>query len=400
MIYLTDKELNEIIKGDNMWALMVVPSDFPNNDAGAVRDEAFAQIYRILGYDVRLIGRGTEIYKGTYNGVDFVSVNNSCLRINGKFYRFFIEPNKYKKQIDELIMKYGMPSIIHINHIHERTIRYLLNIAKKNNITIVHDSVEWYSVCEFKWGCFSKEYIWKNRLNRCVIKKPIKVYAISKYLKNHFLSRGIEACRIPVIMDVKNNNVADFGEGKSNKIFFIYAGNPANKDYIGEIIRAFDMLDEREKERVEFNIYGISEQQALKISNINKLSSCINVFGRVQREVVEKALIKSDFSVLLRPEYERYAKAGFPTKAIEAMSHGVAMMCNLSSDLDMYLKHGENAIICNGHTAKSFCEGIKYSLNLSRMEINDIKKNARKTANIFDYRNYIDEVKKIIAENK
>ena len=36
-----------------MYVLMVVPSDFPNGDAGAVRDEAFALIYKELGYDVQ-----------------------------------------------------------------------------------------------------------------------------------------------------------------------------------------------------------------------------------------------------------------------------------------------------------------------------------------------------------
>ena len=38
-----------------MYVLMVVPSNFPNGDAGAVRDMAFAKIYQELGYEVDYI---------------------------------------------------------------------------------------------------------------------------------------------------------------------------------------------------------------------------------------------------------------------------------------------------------------------------------------------------------
>lgn len=383
-----------------MWVLMVVPSNFPNNDAGAIRDDAFAQIYRELGYDVKLIGRGTFAINGTYHGVDFVSINGWTGGISGKIYRLVIEPKKYKKQIDKWISEYGMPSIIHINHIHERTINYLIDIAKDNNIQIVHDSVEWYSACEFALGKFSKEYIWKDRLNRKVIRKPVKVYAISSYLNKHFISRGLESCRIPVIMDIKKSE----GEMKSSrkkdsdKISFIYAGNPGKKDCLGEIINAFGMLNEDEKRCVELNVFGISEKHAKMLAQVDVLSSCINVHGKVQREIIIEALKEADFSVLSRPKCERYAKAGFPTKSVEAMSHGVAMMCNISSDLETYLKHGYNAIVCSEHTAASLCDGIRQVLKLDRKSIDDIKINARKTAEIFDYRNYIGVVKKFLSK--
>ena len=47
-----------------MYVLMVVPSNFPNGDAGAVRDMAFAKIYQELGYEVYLIGAGKTGKKG------------------------------------------------------------------------------------------------------------------------------------------------------------------------------------------------------------------------------------------------------------------------------------------------------------------------------------------------
>ena len=57
-----------------MYVLMVVPSNFPNGDAGAVRDMAFAKIYQELGYEVYLIGAGKTGKKGEYNGVHYYSI--------------------------------------------------------------------------------------------------------------------------------------------------------------------------------------------------------------------------------------------------------------------------------------------------------------------------------------
>ena len=57
-----------------MYVLMVVPSNFPNGDAGAVRDMAFAKIYQRLGYEVILIGAGREEKEGIYQGVHYYSL--------------------------------------------------------------------------------------------------------------------------------------------------------------------------------------------------------------------------------------------------------------------------------------------------------------------------------------
>ena len=81
------------------------------------------------------------------------------------------------------------------------------------------------------------------------------------------------------------------------------------------------------------------------------------------------------------------------------MSHGVAMICNLSSDLGMYLKDGENAIIVDGYDEKSFTRSLERVLTMSRSEIDSIKHNARLLAEeVFDYRNWIKTVSEFIGE--
>lgn len=380
-----------------MYVLMVVPSDFPDGDAGAVRDDAFAHIYRELGYDVRLVGKSTTSRYGQYNGTDYVSIYNDVPGIRGHFERFFFEHKEYENVIKSWIKEFGIPSVIHINSIPEKTISFLIHIAEENNIPIVHDSVEWYSACEFPHGKLDKAYILKDRLNRKIIRDPIRVYSISSFLDGHFKARGLKSCRIPVIMDVQNTVIgtADADE----KVRLIYAGSPAKKDYLKEMVLGIEMLSEEEKNNLIFNIYGASEDQIKNLTGLSKLSTCIVAHGRVPRSIVQQDLLKSDFSVLLRPAEERYAKAGFPTKSVEAMSHGAAMICNISSDLGMYLEDMENAVIVNGNEAKDFKLAVKRILNVDCKKINAIKLQARITAEKnFDYRLWKSTVKELITE--
>ena len=380
-----------------MYVLMVVPNDFPNGDAGSIRDLSFASIYQMLGYDVILIGAGNNSKSGDYKSVQYYSVYKEINGLLGHIYRFIYYPQRYISFIKDIEKKFGVPSAIHINDVAEVTINYLKKYAIKHDIPIVHDSVEWYSASEFAKGKLDKAYILKNRLNTKIIKKPIKVYAISSYLENYFRSKGLNSIRIPVIMDIEEQK--KYLSQDEDVIKLIYAGSPGKKDYLREIVLGIEMLNDNEKRRLRLDIYGASTQQVKSIIGSNTLSPCIYAHGRVQRCEVESALQNSDFSVLLRPEYERYAKAGFPTKSVEAMVNGVAMLCNLSSDLDIYLKDMKNSVIVDGHTPELFCDSIKRILELDRNTINVIKRNARITAeNNFDYRLWKDAVNSFLFE--
>ena len=59
-----------------MYAVIIGLNDFPDNDAGAVRDLAFAKIYQQLGYDVIVISQGRQknIYK--YKGLTYASFDD------------------------------------------------------------------------------------------------------------------------------------------------------------------------------------------------------------------------------------------------------------------------------------------------------------------------------------
>lgn len=379
-----------------MYVLMVVPSNFPNGDAGAVRDMAFAHIYMCLGYKVFLIGASRNEKEGEIEGVQFFSVYKEAHSSIDHLRRFLSSKAAYMAFIKRIIKQNGLPTLIHINDISPGAIEELRIIAKKNGIPILHDSTEWYSPCEFSRGKLDKQYILKDMLNRKIVRNPIKVIGISSYLTEHFKSRGLNAVRIPVIMDVKNTKIA---VNEDEKVKLIYAGSPANKDYLKEIVRGVALLIEAKQKKLELHILGLSEEQTKDLTGLPSLPDCIRSYGRVPREKVEEVMLQMDFSVLLRPSEERYAKAGFPTKSVEAMSHGVAMICNISSDLGMYLRDGENAIFVDGYDEKAFMQSLERVLSMSRTDIDVIKYNARQLAEeAFDYRGWIDTVSEFVGE--
>ena len=379
-----------------MYVLMVVPSNFPNGDAGAVRDMAFAKIYQELGYEVFLIGAGRGEKAGIYQEVHYYSLYKEVKSLTDHFIKFVSATRNYMQQINRIIDEIGTPSMIHINSIPEGVIGNLIKIAERRNIPILHDSTEWYSACEFSRGKLDKAYILKDRLNRIVIKKPIRVIGISSYLTDHYKSRGLKAVRIPVIMDVENTGTSI---NTDEKIKLIYAGSPAKKDYLKEIVLGVELLSEENQEKLELHILGATEDQIKGLTGLQVLPKCVKAYGRVPREKVEEVMLQMDFSVLLRPSEERYTKAGFPTKSVEAMSHGVAMICNLSSDLGMYLKDGENAVIVDGYDEKAFAQSLERVLLMNRAEIDVLKKNARQLAeDEFDYRNWVKKVYEFIGE--
>ena len=377
-----------------MYAVIIGLNDFPDNDAGAVRDLAFAKIYQQLGYDVIVISQGRQknIYK--YKGICCYSIFEERKTIWAHFSFYFGLKKKVAKILDNIVCeRKGSPAIIHFSELPFNCINMLLRMGELKNTTLIHDSKEWYSPCEFKRGRWDKSYIANDLLNCFIIRKPVRVIAISSFLYNHFQSKGLRTTKIPVIMDKYEFEHTE----QNDKIRIMYAGNMGGKDEIIQLLSAVDVLSDEERSKFQIDIYGINEEMLKKRTGISRIPKEVNVYGRVSREEVQKALIRTDFSFLLRPEKERYAQAGFPTKAVEAMMHGTAMLCNFSSDLKSYLNDGVNAVIIRDNTDVSVGIALRKILALKRNEIEQIKREAKKTAETeFCYERYIQQVRDLI----
>lgn len=377
--------------------LIVSYGKYPNGNAGAVRQHTFAKLYQECGYDVVVIGMGdsTDFTLKEYDGVKYISFRKTPNTTINKALNWFLYGERLKKFIrtcgieitDILVIKTYFPWIL----------AWIKKYSKKKGIQLYHDSVEWYSPEEFKFKKYDMGYIKNNRLNTKEIDESFKVIAISNYLYEHYRSRNIDTIKIPVIMD--SNSISFDKDTKGDKLIVSYAGRIGKKDYIGNVIRAFLLLTDEEKEKIEFRIMGAKIEEVSRITGISqdeliKNQNMICCMGRVPRPVVLQNLRETDFTVLIRDSSLRYAKAGFPTKVVESLMSGTPVICNLSSDLGEYLNDGENSVIVKDMVPESVAEGLRRAINIPVEKRKEMQVKSRKTAEeFFDYHKYIDVFK-------
>jgi glycosyltransferase involved in cell wall biosynthesis len=386
-----------------MTYIYVMAGRIKKDDAGALRVQMICKILKDLNKDVIVISQD-EVEQNevnSHNGIKYVSIRQNSNNLFYKVLNYINFRKRLKKQLNQLF-QFEVIEGLFFYDIPPNAIIYLKNFARKNSLKIYHDSVEWYSSEQFKWGIFAYPFIFKNLLNRYLIDSQISVISISKFLLNHFHAKGISSIRIPIMLDMKE--VSCTKNFNSEKLTIMYAGTPGTKDYLKTIIEGLSLLSIEMLRKVELHIFGISEDQLIQKCGIstNVFHVCkdsLFIHGIVKREIVLKQLEKSDFTVLLRASEFRYAKAGFPTKVVESLATATPVICNLSSDLGDYLIDGENSLIVENCTSSSFKKSIIRALALKYEDKKNMSESARKTAlNMFDYRHFSKQFNLFLCE--
>lgn len=377
--------------------LIVSGCKYPEGDAGSVRIHALAKLFEKCGYKTIVIGKGaiSSGEKQNNDGIDYYSFRQNKPDIIGKIKDTVGFTDKLRKHLVQCGSNYSHILIVDVPF---RAIRYAKTYASKKGIQLLHDSLEWYSKSEFKYGRLNPMYRHRDKLNRKVIDKDFKIIAISRYLEDYFIDKGCKTVRIPAIL----TQTVDIKEKKYDApIIITYAGLPERKDKLVEILDSFSALSDDKKRKLELRIVGITLQQLqkrfnLSESQISNYKEGIVFYGRVQRQQVQELLKETHYTVFYRDASERYAKAGFPTKVAESMSHGVPVITNLSSDLSLYFVDGQNSIVIS--EGKS---GIKESLEKVSMitkeqYISMVKASAKTYNSSFYYETYVESMKKFL----
>jgi len=368
-------------------------SHYPNGDAAAVRQHMLAKLLMSNDYSVSIVGINSEpkIVDGEYDSVKYTIFPNNQLYLK----KYLIS---YLNKLDQ------KPDVIFLNGLPMPAFIYIKNYALDYNILLFHDCVEWYSYEQWRGFWYFDVlmfivYIQKNIMNRLILNRAFSIISISSYLHDYFTKKNLSSLLLPVIMDKDQFN--NLFPQSNNKLRIIYAGSPLRKDYLMEIIQGLLCLDLAERDNIEFTIIGLDYQNLSKICDlsVNELFElkCIQVLGKIPRIKVLEHLNCCDFSILIRSSTARYAKAGFPTKVVESLMSSTPVICNMTSDLGMYLKDGYDCIEVTDETPDAIVKALRRALALTPEQKDQMKKNARKTAEEnFDYRLYIEEFGKFI----
>lgn len=370
--------------------LIITYDGIPDIDAGAVRDMIFAEMLTDIGYSVNIVSMGetTEFKEKEVNkGITHLSFRPQCSnrsRIVLSYLLFPLRLYLYIRKQDFDVCLYTQ-----IDRISQLILR---NYCKRRGSVSVFDAVEWFSPEEFLHGKRSYGYRLNNNYNVKYISSQDRVIAISSYLYDHFNSRGIRTVRIPVMMDIYH--IAYRKTSQEDRIMIIYAGSPGRKDNLAIIVKAISLLSVEERERLRFTIIGCLEDDLIEENDdlrgiLSLLGNTITFCGRMSRNAVLDLYQNADFSIMIRSESQRYAKAGFPTKFVESLATGTPVICNATSDLDQYLMDGYNGILVKGMSVYDVLIALKRALSISHGQRTEMYEKSRLTAEkCFDYHHF------------
>lgn len=385
-----------------MNALLVSDHVFPSGSAGAVREYTLAAMLHEMGYSVIHIGANPRFDENkNVSFVDNYSEGSNKTGLKGRVENYLLFDYRVERKFERLLEKGYSFDVILLTDLHVKLLKYFKCYCRKNkSCKLIYNVVEWYSKEHHRLGIISPAYQNNNMTNKRVIDKSVNVISISSYLHRYFTDKGILSCNIPFVLD-SNDFRPEYAENQ--KCVISYIGRPSNnKDHLKEMLEGVAALPQSSLEKLKLNIVGISENDIFNVFRLDactleKLRDTIHIYGLLPREEALRILKESDFTFLLRSNEMRYAKAGFPTKVCESLMYGIPVICNITSDLDKYIIDGSSGIVVQSENLDDIKRALLTALSLNRDQLLEMKKNARKVAEVYlDYRVYKSELRKIL----
>jgi glycosyltransferase involved in cell wall biosynthesis len=376
---------------------------FPDGDAGAHRVYAIGKALSDAGYEVVFLGaertgRPQDISVGDgFRFEDFSyypsgDAGNTLIRRALRLWRTHLSGQSTMSRLKALWTDAAVAVFAY--QASSPLLFKLRRFCDRNHAVLVADVVEWYDPSHVTWGRFGLFALDSELRMRIMHKWADGVVAISSYLKNYYQRVGKPSIRVPALVDVQSgfkfqgriNNKA----GASLKLVFV--GRAGKKDYLVNAIRGLALLGE-ESRKWELVMVGPSRAEILMNLGADagvllKLNDRLRFVGSVSHAEALDHLRQADFSVMLRPDL-RFAHAGFPTKLVESLAMGVPVICNLTSDIGLYVQDGQEGLVVTDCSPESFAIGLQRAMEMSLDQRIIMRANARRRAEIsFDYRNW------------
>lgn len=363
----------------------------PDGNAAGPRVINNAKIFCDLGYKVVFIDVADDVGKDilkNFKTVDGFDCYSKKYPLGKEWADYLFSIKDFEKVFEKCD---NVKAVVAYNYQSGAFLK-LKSFCRKHNIKLYADCTEWYAKCKNLVKNIDIDLRMKS-----IQKKIDGVIAISRYLYDYY-KPYTNTVLIPPLNDCDDEKW-NLVQQQNNHLVFSYAGSPGkDKDKLNMIIEALDLIGI--KKEYEFNIIGITKEQYLSYypeheEILERMAEKLNFHGRVSREEVLKNLKKSDFSVFFRPD-TIVSKAGFPTKYAEAVTCGVPVIANLTSNICDYLKDGENGFVINGFSVSEIKKTFEKVFALSNEEIEKIKLHCRKNSRVFHYKNFEKEMQKLL----
>lgn len=332
----------------------------PNLDAAAPRVLTIGKMLRDAGHEVQYISWGGSQTDGLQEADGSYSVEGFEFNVSNElevfknpvkmFRQWYARGSKSLEMMEKISNRFDVVIAYQPGYFF---LRKLKSFCRRYGKNLVVDLTEWYDNRELR--LIDRPFNYVNMTHE--LKSVKNKILISSYLDKYY--GGSHNIIIPATSDLSESKWArkshvqfpDF-----DGITFIYAGTPTFKDKLYVAVNAIDRLI-KEGKALRFYIFGVTRQQYE-----NQYGGCLSeniVFmGRIPQDEVPGYYYQSDFMILLR-DPTRKNMMGFPTKFTEAVSAGIPVISNDTSDIGKYLVDGENGFKIPAANEESLYKLIK-----------------------------------------
>ena len=369
--------------------------EMPDKNAAAQRVVANAKVLNSLGFKVVFIGVSKSIDEAIVKEKHFnsdVYVKKYPTGVK-EWFKHWVSYKDYVK----IVKSYKNVKGIIAYNFSSYSLYKLNTWAKKNQIKIISDCTEWYEVAKGEsflkkriktFDIYTRMNIMHTKLDGAIV--------ISNYLQSFYEKKGVKTINIPPLVDSKAPKWLYQEQSvriEQDRVEVIYVGSPfsietkGQKDRLDNLVGMF--IDLSSEIKVRLNIVGIEKEMFLEFYpdlQYNLEDEVVVFYGRKPHLEAVEMLKKCDFSIFLR-EDTLANRAGFPTKFAEAITLGVPVLTNKSTNLSDFLIEGENGFWLDTSNSNSLKESLRKALLTDRVKLNQMKKNTIKTE-LFDFRKY------------
>ncbi len=366
--------------------------ELPDKNAAASRVLNNAKAIREAGCQVVLIGVSQDCdpdiqnTKTVYAGFDCWTMHFRTNR--GRFSRLV-----NVAQLHAILRLYPDTAAVILYNYPALGLYRFMRHCRKAGIALLADCTEWYLASGKNPAVRTVKWLDTYLRMTVLQKKTDGVICISRFLENYY-QNTVKTLYLPPLID-RQDGIWQSERGMDDAcVRLVYSGSPGRrKDRIDQIIEGLYALRERS---FLFWVVGITEAEYLAYYPQHKpilagLSGKVVFLGRVSHQEAVSYVRRADFSVFFR-EHNRISAAGFPTKFVEAMSAGTPVITNMTSNLADYLADGKNGFFAEQHGGVQAT--LAMAVSLDRETIGKMRANCN--AATFDYRSYIQAVKKFL----
>lgn len=310
------------------------------------------------------------------------------------------------KSIKELVKEYeGRIKIVIITGVGFLKTLFLLDYAKRNDIVLISDTVDWFPRSNAKFPLNIIKDLNTN-LDIHIGKKLLKnLIVISSFLEKKYSNINTNIIRIPsltVNSDLRYNTKLYIPDTKY--VRFVYAGSPGLKERMDFVIKAACMIL-LEGHNIKLIVLGITQEYFVSSYpnfeyDISSpfFSESILFLGRIEHQDCLDIIQSSDFSTFAR-EVNIVTNSGFPTKFSESLACRTPVITTPTSDLADFVENGSNGYLSEDCSFNEYLKVMKIAASLNISERNKMHEFCRENP-ILDYLQFYDSMNSFLLQLK